>query len=191
MSRPEKLQQSPQPIEALLNYLVYTGEKPASYGGISSFAAIEKRKGTYKEYPTRIYDGRAIADQLSLEREGFVFVTHETMMRGFYDEQEIRSVYYREIEQLVKDASGAQRVLVFDHTLRSADDHMREQKQISGPVRNVHNDLRNGQDHNEYEICCPMKPNNYCITVSPLSRCGARLTSRYNESRWLLRMAVV
>jgi hypothetical protein len=140
MSRPEKLQQSPQSIEALLNYLVYTGEKPASYGGISSSAAIGKRKGTYKEYPATIYDGRTIADQLSLEREGFVFVTHETMMRDFYNEQEIRSVYYREIEQLVKDASGAQRVLVFDHTLRSADDDTREQKQISGPVRNVHND---------------------------------------------------
>jgi hypothetical protein len=140
MSRPERLQQSPQSIEALLNYLVYTGEKPASYGGISSSAAIEKRKGTYKEYRATIYNGRTIADQLSLEHEGFIFITHETMMRDFYNEQEIRSVYYREIEQLVKDASGAQRVLVFDHTLRSADDHTREQKQISGPVRNVHND---------------------------------------------------
>ena len=31
-------------------------------------------------------------------------------------------------------------MLVFDHTLRSADQAMREQKQISGPVRNAHND---------------------------------------------------
>ena len=41
---------------------------------------------------------------------------------------------------MVKKTSGAKRVLVFDHTLRSADSAMREAKQISGPVRNAHND---------------------------------------------------
>ena len=121
MSRPERQQQSPQPVEALLNYLVHTGEKPASYGGISASAATEKRKGTYKEYPVTIHDGRAIADQLSLERQGFIFVEHQTEVRDFYNEDEVRSVYYPEVEQLVKQKSGAQRVIVFDHTLRSGD----------------------------------------------------------------------
>ena len=68
MSRPERREQSSQAIEALLNYLVDTGEKPASYGGINSAAADEKRKGKYQEYPTTIHDGRAIANQLSLDR---------------------------------------------------------------------------------------------------------------------------
>ncbi len=49
-----------------------------------------------------IYNGRAIADNLSLEREGFILVRHDTRMKDFYDESEIRSVYYPEIEQLVK-----------------------------------------------------------------------------------------
>jgi hypothetical protein len=140
MSQPERQQEAEYSVKALLHYLVYTGEKPASYGGIGSSAAVQKRKGTYREYPTIIHDGRAVADQLSLERQGFIFVTHETRMRDFYDEEEVRVVYYREIEQLVKEASGAQRVVVFDHTIRSADDHIRDQKNISGPVRNVHND---------------------------------------------------
>ncbi len=52
----------------------------------------------------------------------------------------MRSVYYKETEELVKQTSGAKRVLVFDHTLRSADSAIREAKQISGPVRNAHND---------------------------------------------------
>ena len=140
MSRRQRQQESPQGVESQLNYLVYTGEKPASYGGISASAATEKRKGTYQEYPTRIHDGRAIADQLSLERQGFIFVEHQTVVRDFYNEDEVRSVYYLEVEQLVKKTSGAQRVVVFDHTLRSADDNTRDEKQISGPVRNVHND---------------------------------------------------
>ncbi len=127
-------------IEALLNYLIDTGEKPASFGGVSSEAAAEKRKGKYQEYRTTIYNGRPLIGQLTLDREGFLLVTHETKIQDFYDDQEVRSVYYGETEQLVKRISGARRVLVFDHTLRSADDSIREEKRVSGPVRNVHND---------------------------------------------------
>jgi hypothetical protein len=140
MSRPEPRQESAPAIEALLNYLIDTGEKPASYGGVSAAEADRQRKGKYQEYRMTVYDGRALVDQLSLEREGFIFVAHETKVKDFYDEAEVRSVYYPETEQLIKHYSGARRVLVFDHTLRSADSAARETKQISGPVRNAHND---------------------------------------------------
>lgn len=140
MSRPEQIEESLPAVEAMVNYSVDTGEKPASYGGISSAEADKKRTGKYQEHKMPIYDGRAVAARLSLEREGFIFVRHATRVKDFYDEVEVRSVYYPEIEQLVKETSGANRVLVFDHTLRSADSAMREAKQISGPVRNAHND---------------------------------------------------
>jgi hypothetical protein len=140
MSRPERVKETVPVIEALLNYSVDTGEKPASYGGISSAEADKKRTGKYQEHKMPIYDGRAVADQLSLEREGFILVRHETKVKDFYDGTEVRSIYYPEIEKLVKETSGAKRVLVFDHTLRSADSATREAKQISGPVRNAHND---------------------------------------------------
>jgi len=140
MSRPERIEESLPALEAFLNYSVDTGEKPASYGGISSAEADKKRTGKYQEHKMAIHDGRAVADKLSLEREGFILVRHETKVKDFYDETEVCSVYYPEIEQLVKETSGAKRVLVFDHTLRSADNAMREAKQISGPVRNAHND---------------------------------------------------
>jgi hypothetical protein len=102
--------------------------------------ADQQRKGNYRPHKMTIYNARLIADQLSLERQGFVFVQHETKMKNFYDEREIHDVYYKETEELVKKTSGAKRVVVFDHTLRSADAATREEKQISGPVRNAHND---------------------------------------------------
>ncbi len=40
----------------------------------------------------------------------------------------------KETEELVKRTSGAKRVVVSDHTLRSAGEAMREEKQISGPT---------------------------------------------------------
>jgi hypothetical protein len=136
MSRPELREQGLDFVQAALNYLIDTGEKPATY----SRQLGSERKGKYQEYTVNIYNGRPIADQFSLEREGFVFVKHDTKMRDFYDEGEVRSVYYRETEQLVKETSGATRILVFDHTLRSADSGTQQEKQISGPVRNAHND---------------------------------------------------
>jgi hypothetical protein len=140
MSRAETLEQAAPAIEAVLNYLVETDIKPESYGGVSQVVADQQRKGKYVEHLMPIYNGRDIADRLSLEREGFIMVKHETRMKNFYDEDEIRTVYYKETEELVKLTSGAKRVLVFDHTLRSADAATREEKNISGPVRNAHND---------------------------------------------------
>ncbi len=124
----------------MLNYLVDTGEKPESYGGMGFSEAEQKRKGKYQEHRMPVYNGRSIADRLSLDREGFLCIGHKTQVRDFYDEAEVRATFYPETEQLVKQYSGARRVVVFDHTLRSADSVTRETKQISGPVRNAHND---------------------------------------------------
>ena len=52
----------------------------------------------------------------------------------------MRRVYYPEMEALVKAESGAARVVVFDHTLRTADDEMRAQRKIREVVPRVHND---------------------------------------------------
>jgi hypothetical protein len=140
MSRAERFQETAPAFEALLNYLANTTETPESYGGVSQSEADQKRKGKYAEHMMPIYNGRAIVNQLSLECEGFVLINHETQVKNFYDEAEVRSVYYAETEKLVKQTAGAKRVLVFDHTLRAADSALREAKQVSGPVRNVHND---------------------------------------------------
>jgi hypothetical protein len=139
MARPE-VAPDIEYVQATLNYLEISGERPESYGGVSQAVADQMRRGKYREHPAKVYNGRAIAGELSLEREGFVLVTHETRVRNFYDEAEVRAVYYKETEELIKKIAGARRVLVFDHTLRSADQATREEKQISGPVRNAHND---------------------------------------------------
>ncbi|HEX2387140.1 MAG TPA: CmcJ/NvfI family oxidoreductase, partial [Candidatus Binatia bacterium] len=67
-------------------------------------------------------------------------VRHDTKVADFFDEDEIRRVYYPEMEALVKAESGASRVVVFDHTLRTADDELRETRKIREVVRRVHND---------------------------------------------------
>jgi hypothetical protein len=87
-----------------------------------------------------IRNGRPRTNEFVLERDGFRFLRHDTKVADFFDEDEIKRVYYREVDALIKAESGAKRVVVFDHTLRTADDELRESKKIREVVRRVHND---------------------------------------------------
>ena len=65
-----------------------------------------------------VYDARPIAGRLSLDGEGIAVVDHKSMVKDFYDEDELRRVYYPEAERLIAEVTGANRVVVFDHTIR-------------------------------------------------------------------------
>jgi hypothetical protein len=124
-------------IEATLNYIVDDGSKiftvTAGPGG-----SDVRSGGTPDPRQVTIRNGRG--KEFALERDGFRFVRHDTKVKDFYDESEIKRVYYPEMEALIKAESGAKRVVVFDHTLRTADDELRESKKIREVVRRVHND---------------------------------------------------
>jgi len=97
-----------------------------------------RRTGTLDPREMRVEDGRAA--ELSLERNGFVLVPHPTAVKNFFDADELKAVYYPEVEALIKRCSGATRVVLFDHTLRSGDESEREEKLIREPVLSAHND---------------------------------------------------
>jgi hypothetical protein len=126
-------------IEATLNYIANDGNKiftiTANPGGTDV-----RSGGTPDPHRVTIHNGRPHAGEFDLERDGFRFVRHDTQVKDFYDPEEIKRVYYPEIVELIKKESGAKRVVVFDHTLRTADDALRESKQIREVVRRVHND---------------------------------------------------
>ena len=61
-------------------------------------------------------------------------------MKDFFDAEELQSVYYPEVERLIRDDIGRSRVVIFDHTLRSGDEGEREEKLIREPVLSAHND---------------------------------------------------
>ena len=126
-------------VEATLNYIENDGSKiftvTAGPGG-----SDVRSGGTPDPRRVVVHNGRPHAQAFALERDGFRFVRHDTKVADFYDEAEIKRVYYPEMEALVKQESGAKRVVVFDHTLRTADDALRESKKIREVVRRVHND---------------------------------------------------
>lgn len=126
-------------IEAKLAYSIDTGVKPVN----QTFGPKDitgKRTGAFEDRMVTIRDGRPLRHKFTLEEHGFEFVDHRTRVKDFFDADEIKSVYYPEIEELVKARTGAERIVIFDHTLRAGALATREEKMIRGPVKAVHND---------------------------------------------------
>src|SRR6266850_5058727 len=120
-------------------YTVDTGEKLVN----ETFGPNNIRRrtsGSERAHSMEIRDGRPARKEFSLDENGFVLVDHPSAVKDFFDPRQLESVYYPELEQLVKELSGAKRVAVFDHTLRSGDEAEREAKLVREPVLSAHND---------------------------------------------------
>ncbi|KAF4628249.1 hypothetical protein G7Y89_g9906 [Cudoniella acicularis] len=88
-----------------------------------------------------IHDISGDEDKYTLDSHGFQFVKHESKEKDFLDDEKIKAEYYPEVEQLLKDTTGATRVFIFDHTIRRAPVDVRDGAiQLRGPGKRVHID---------------------------------------------------
>lgn len=126
-------------VEAELSYLIPMVEKPVNYT-YEPPTGIPRHNGKYETRRLPIRNARPVAQNLSLDREGFAFAAHHSNVQNFYDDSEIQRVYYPEAEQLLKSVTGATSVVIFDHTLRNARLQQGENS-IKEPVKRVHNDF--------------------------------------------------
>jgi len=126
-------------VVAPLNFLVPMAEKPVAYN-YDPPPGVPARTGKSEERWVPIRDARPLVGQLSLDKEGFVLLRHQTAVKNFYDEDEITSVYYPECERVVKEATGAARVVAFDHIVRNVAMAALEGSGIKIPAKRVHDD---------------------------------------------------
>src|SRR5271163_4740333 len=125
-------------VVAPLNFLVPMAEKPVAYN-YEPPPGIPVRTGQRISHHLRIRDARPLVDRLSLDKEGFVLLHHQTAVSNFYDEEQIKSVYYPECERVMQRATGAARVVAFDHIVRNAGMSAKGNT-IKIPAKRVHND---------------------------------------------------
>jgi hypothetical protein len=123
-------------IQAALNFTAPMDEKPYSYN-YDPGPGVALRNTREEEHGVTVHDGRGL--DLSLDREGFALVHHKTAVTDLYDEEIVKRVYYPECEKLMREATGAKKVVAFDHIVRNA------AKSGSGslvklPAGRVHND---------------------------------------------------
>ncbi|KIW11606.1 hypothetical protein PV08_10908 [Exophiala spinifera] len=92
-----------------------------------------------------VTDGWSQADQFSADREGFSLHKFPTQQTAWDDDEGVREEFYPEVVEFVKGATGAKRVLVFDHTIRTKRNESKKLTQESNtsqraPVMLVHCD---------------------------------------------------
>ncbi|KAI0196700.1 hypothetical protein EV127DRAFT_458683 [Xylaria flabelliformis] len=97
--------------------------------------------GPMKSLPVIVHDISGEEGKYPIDTYGFQFVKHESKEKDFLDAEKIKAEYYPEIEQLVKDVTGASRTYVFNHVIR------RQPKEAAdgsvpgrGPTYNAHVD---------------------------------------------------
>jgi hypothetical protein len=104
-------------VEAELNYLGPMTERPRYY-------AYEPQPGephsnlAPEPHQMRIHSLRPIADDLGLDVQGFELLEQRSAVQDFWDDEEVRRVYYPEAERFLMDVTGASRIFIFDHLQR-------------------------------------------------------------------------
>jgi len=138
-NRHEQPQADIKVVNGPLNYLAEATLMPVNYA-YDPPAGVPRRLEKYLGQTVAIRKGRELLSKFSLDSNGFVLTEHETAVRDFYDPDEVRSVYYPEVEHLIKRVTGAERVVVFDHMVRNSVLAQRGKKEARGPAKFVHND---------------------------------------------------
>lgn len=130
-----------QTVEAQLNYTVDTGEARVDMVKAPGEGQGERSGVVLDTHDVTIHDGRPLVAKFDLDREGVILLNHSSAMQDFYDDAEVVSVGYPEVEAMVKAATGAAKVVVFDHTIRIDDKEKQAALKTRAPVRNMHNDF--------------------------------------------------
>ena len=158
-------------ISADITYTVDTGEKLINET-FTKGGEARLNTGTYEQRLMRIRDGRAAHAALSIDISGFRLVEHRSAIADFLDKGQLESVYYPEMVELVKTQTGASRVVVFDHTLRSGDKTQREAQRLREVILSAHNDYTEWSDRSGCAISYPKKQRTCSRAASPLCKCG-------------------
>ena len=127
-------------VLADMNYLGPMSERPRNYT-FEPPDGIPQSNVVNETHQVAIRDARPIADKVSLDANGFALVSHLSAVRDFFDDEEVKRVYYPEVERLIKQETGAYRVHIFDHTTRRRVEGAQDRRGgPRRPVRRVHID---------------------------------------------------
>ena len=91
-----------QTTTAELHYLMRAAEKPTRYA-MEPPPGVPVWNGIDDPHTVLIEDARGREPEFTLDRNGFTLIKASTAVRNFYDPGEIKSVYYPEVERLLRD----------------------------------------------------------------------------------------
>jgi hypothetical protein len=104
-------------VDAPLSYMAPMTERPHNFT-YDPPPGVPRSNSVADVRVMPVFSARPLERDISLDREGFALLRQRSVVQDFYDDDEVRRVYYPEVERVLAEATGAKRVLVFDHTVR-------------------------------------------------------------------------
>jgi|HubBroStandDraft_6_1064221.scaffolds.fasta_scaffold63973_3 hypothetical protein len=130
-------------VSSTLNYTRDTGVAPEVYF-YEPPPGTQWRTSGDDPHEITVHDGWGRAKSFSLDREGFALREFHSAFAQWDDDAAIRAQLYGDVEQFVKRETGARRVIIFDHTIRSQANLAQARSEHAtsrrAPVMNVHCD---------------------------------------------------
>jgi hypothetical protein len=178
-------------VDAVVNYTRKTGVRPVNYT-FDPPAGVLRNSGEVEPHVVRIRNARH-ARGLALDVSGFEMIRHSASLtdwNSFADADRVKTIDYPEVEAALKNHTGADKVLIFDHTLRDSTAGP-GRTALREPVRRVHDDQtldsapRRVARHlpreeaewrlrHRFAIVNFWRPIGDCVRLAPLAVCDAR-----------------
>jgi hypothetical protein len=127
-------------VHAVVNYTRKTGVRPVNFT-FDPPPGVLRNSGEAEPHVVRIRNARQ-ARGLALDVSGFEMIRHRSSLAdwsSFRDADRVRQIDYPEVEAALKRHTGADKVLIFDHTLRDSTAEP-GRTALREPVRRVHDD---------------------------------------------------
>lgn len=127
-------------VEAVLYYTRNTGVKPVNYT-FDPPPGVPRYSGEVDARTVTIRDARRVAG-LALDASGFELIPHRSALTdwtSFQDPERVKVVDYPEVEAALGRWTRADKVVIFDHTLRDSTAEP-GRASLREPVRRVHDD---------------------------------------------------
>jgi hypothetical protein len=127
-------------VAAVLNYTRNTGTRPVNYS-FDPPPGVPRSSGEIDARTVTIHDARQVRG-LGLDLSGFDLLPHDSTLSdwaSFQDKDRVTAIDYPEVAGAIKSYTGADKVVIFDHTLRDSTAEP-GRAQLREPVRRVHDD---------------------------------------------------
>lgn len=112
---------APNTVTTNISYFVPPVDGSRAYQTVNANSATGIRDRNWKnvDQETTIENLRGKEADITLDTAGFQLFNRPSQHKSFANDAEIENVYYPESVQLIKELTGASRVVLFDHSKSS------------------------------------------------------------------------
>jgi hypothetical protein len=125
-------------VESCMSYLEpWSKERENPYVRGAPDDGFKTSNFTNLEYPVEVADARPRKDEFSIDTHGFAYhdadIAEEMLeLLRANDKDQVAKEYYPTVEKLVKEKTGATKVVIFDHTVRRRDPSLTSKENPNG-----------------------------------------------------------